>query len=290
MPTTYIRNAGTWPKVKKAFIKNGGNWSEIKTIWVRNSGVWNRCFVNLVTVDVSSQNNINLRTLYTNQTGDSSNSSATVLFNINGNIGSTSTGTASLVTGSWPNDSEITINVGSGVYVVGAGGVPTSNAGARNGGAGGNAISLACNVTITNSGVIGGGGGAGGGYNESYSGGYGSVNSYGGGGAGLTAGAGVGGSGSGTLTSGGAQSGDTQANGCGSGFCSCGYWAAGGAGGGLGQAGTAGQSRWSGGNCGGVTALPYATAGTGGAAGKAIALNSFTATRSGSGQTLGAVS
>ena len=170
MPTTYIRNAGTWPKVKKAFIKNGGSWSEIKTIWVRSSGAWNKYFVNLVTVNVvQALNNANLKTLYTNQTGESPSSGVSVLFNINANIGSTTASTASLVTDSWPSGSEITINIGGGVYVAGAGGGSHT--------AGGSGISLGHNVTIVNNGVIAGGGGGGG--SVGYFGGY-----YAGGGSG----------------------------------------------------------------------------------------------------------
>jgi hypothetical protein len=275
-----VNDAGTWKTVKTLRVNDGGTWKAVKTGWINDSGTWKKFYSGTTTVNVASQNNINLRTLYTNQTGDSSSAAVSVIFNINGNIGSTSTASAATVTGTWPAGSEIIVNVATGVYMVGAGGSPTSNAGARNGGAGGNAISLSYNITINNSGIIGGGGGAGGGYYESYPN-YGAVNSYGGGGAGLSAGSSAGGSGSGTLTSGGGQSGDTQANACGYGFCSCGYWAAGGSGGGLGQNGTDGQSRWSGGRCDGVTAYPYATPGSGGTAGKAIALNGYTATRTG---------
>jgi hypothetical protein len=259
MPTTYIRNAGTWPKVKKAFIRNGGVWSEIKTIWVRNSGEWSKYFVNLVTVNVTTQNNINLRTLYTNQTGDSSNSSATVLFNINGNIGSTSTGTASLITGTWPSESEITINVANGVYVAGAGGGTYV--------AGGHAISLSCNAIIVNNGVIGGGGGSGQGF--SFNGRF----AYGGAGAGLVAGVRADGV-SANLTNGTGGTGwDLRP--------STNQWASGGAGGNLGSAGSGGATNLN---------AQFSNAYGPFAAGKAIQLNGNTATRSGSGQTLGDVS
>jgi hypothetical protein len=274
MPTTYIRNAGTWPKLKKAFIRNGGYWSEIKTIWVRDSGVWSKYFVNLVTVNVTAQNNINLKTLYTTQTGEIPSSGVSVLFNINGNIGSTSTGTPSLITDTWPSGTELTINVGSGVYIAGAGGI-ISHLG--NGGNGGTAISLSHNVTIVNNGVIGGGGGAGGGVNFS---GYGTMQVNGGNGAGLTAGSGA------TVTTGGGG-GYAESNACYAGFCSCWFRTYGGAGGGLGANGTAGQVRWSGNGCN--TDQYYTGGGAGGTAGNAIVLNGNTATRSGSGQTLGNV-
>jgi len=173
MPTTYIRNAGTWPKVKKAFIKNGGVWSEIKTIWVRNSGAWSKYFVNLVTVNVTTfMNNINLKSLYVSQTGENPSSDVTALFNINANIGSTSSATPSLVTDSWPSGSQITISIANGVYVAGAGGGACT--------AGGAAISLGNNVSIINNGIIAGGGGGGGSINVSSRG-----NAVGGTGAGL---------------------------------------------------------------------------------------------------------
>jgi hypothetical protein len=280
MPDTYIKNANTWSKLKKAFIKNSGTWSEIKTVWIKNAGVWQKAFVNETVVNVSSQNNINLRTLYTNQTGDSSSSSVRVVYNINGNIGSTSTATASIVTGTWPAGSEIVINVANGVYVVGAGGI-ISSTGARNGGNGGTAISLSYNVTIVNSGVIGGGGGAGGGVNI-ITAPYGTLLSNGGNGAGLTAGSGA------TLTAGGAAGGVVETNACSQGFCQCWYRGYAGAGGALGANGTAGVARWSGGSCN--TDIFYANGGTAGTAGNAIALNGNTATRSGSGTTIGTVS
>ena len=274
MPTTYIRKSdGTWPKLRKAFIRNGGNWSEIKTIWIKKDNAWNKYFVNLITVNVTAQNNINLKTLYTTQTGVSPTSGVSVLFNINGNIGSNSTGTAALITDTWPSGTELTINVASGVYIRGAGGAATTNAGARNGGAGGDAISISHNVTIINNGSIGGGGGAGGGYYECISG-AGCVNATGGAGAGNGTTSGAGGS-------------NGTANYCGYGFCECGWFAYGGRGGDLGQAGASVVGTMSNWNC--SSQQGWGITGSGGAAGKAIELNGNTATRSGSGQTLGNV-
>ena len=274
MPDTYIKNGGNWSKFKKAFIKNGGTWSEIKTIWIKNGGVWSKSFVNETIVNVASQNNINLKTLYTNQTGAAPSSAVRVVYNINGNIGSASTATPALVTDTWPAGSEIVINVANGVYIRGAGGAATTNAGARNGGAGGNAISISLNVTIINNGSIGGGGGAGGGYYECISG-AGCVNATGGAGAGNGTTSGTGGS-TGT------------ANYCGYGFCECGWFAYGGRGGDLGEDGVSVYGTQSNNNC--STQVGWGIGGSGGAAGKAIALNGNTATRSGSGTTLGTVS
>jgi hypothetical protein len=247
MPTTYIRNGETWPKVKKAFIRNGGAWSEIKTIWVRNSGAWNKYFVNLVTVNVvQSQNNINLKDLYVNQTGENPSSGVSVLFNINANMGSTSASTASIVTGSWPSESEITISIANGVYVAGAGGGSHT--------AGGSGISLGYNVAIINNGVIAGGGGGGG--SVAYSGGH---YAGGGSGAGLVNGFLYSQTGGGSFSF---YSFSTQITGTG------------GTGGALGSAG---------GSSGGSAQGQFATRYSAGAGGSSIQENGYTATISGSG-------
>lgn len=270
MPDTYIKNGGNWSKFKKAFIKNGGTWSEIKTIWIKNGGVWSKSFVNETIVNVASQNNINLRTLYTNQTGDSSNSAVRVIYNINGNIGSTSTA-ASLVTGSWPAESVIIINIANGVYVVGKGGNATTyNAPGTEyhyGQAGGDAISLSYDVTIVNNGVIGGGGGGGGGWSLMNG-----CHAYGGGGAGI-----VGGNRGAGVAVGSTTTGSTAVTGF---FCQA-YFDFNGSGGRGGNLGEIGGSM-----SGSFFSTPPDTRG---AAGRAIVRNGFTATRSGSGQTIGAV-
>ena len=161
-----VNDAGTWKTVKTLRVNDGGTWKEVRIGWINDSGTWKKFYSGTTTVNVASQNNINLRTLYTNQTGDNSNDAVSVIFNINGNIGSTSTGTASMVTGTWPADSNIIVNVATGVYVVGAGGrggnsIQGNNVAAA-GLAGGTAISLGYSITIVNNGVIGGGGGGGG--------------------------------------------------------------------------------------------------------------------------------
>ena len=150
-----VNDNGTWKTVKKLSV-NDGTWKAVKSGWINKNGVWTKFYSGTTIVVVTTQNNINLRTLYTNQTGDSSSDAVSVIFNINGNIGSTSSGTASMVTGTWSAGSEIVINIASGVYVVGAGG------GGGCCSAGGTAISLGYNVTIINNGAIGGGGGSGG--------------------------------------------------------------------------------------------------------------------------------
>jgi hypothetical protein len=44
----YIKNAGTFSILKKAFVKNSGTWSEVKAIWIKNGGVWTNSFVNTI--------------------------------------------------------------------------------------------------------------------------------------------------------------------------------------------------------------------------------------------------
>jgi hypothetical protein len=168
-----VNDNGTWKTVKKLSV-NDGAWKAVKSGWINKDGIWTKFYSGSTTINVSSQNNINLRTLYTDQTGDSSSDAVSVTFNINGNIGSTSPATAAMVTGTWPAGSEIIVNVGTGVYVVGAGGryqrPPTFGSQTGSGfcrgvigQAGGNAIELNYSgITIVNNGTIGGGGGCGG--------------------------------------------------------------------------------------------------------------------------------
>lgn len=213
---------------------------------------------NVLTLNVPSQNNLNLRTLAVANGGSAYTK---FVFNINGNIGSTSSTIASLVTDTtWAAGSEILINIGAGVYVAGAGGGSTVQ--------GGTAISLGHNVTIVNNGVIAGGGGGGGSvtmYNTTPV-----RNGFGGTGAGLV---------NGSLYA--ATNGtrydfyiyDDPLN------------IIGGNGGALGSAGSA-----SGGNYfGGPFGAPAPTRVAAGGAGLAIKRNGYTATTSGSGTTLGAV-
>lgn len=267
-----IKDNSAWKTVNGLYVKDGGAWKTVQAGFIKDSGAWKQFFVNLITVNVSSQNNINLRTLYTNQTGEAPGNYTKAQFNINGNIGSSSTATAAIVTDTWPAGSEIIVNVAAGVYVVGAGGAGGNN-GAGN--PGGNAISLNHNITIVNNGIIGGGGGGAG--SESLNP-LGSTTIGGGGGAGLVAGAaGVGSrnnvfvyGAAGSLTSGGVgcyRGGSTS----GQTVCTSDR-----GGGNLGQAGNS-----SGGG---------GTAQGGGAAGKAIALNSYGVTWSPQGTTYGSIS
>jgi hypothetical protein len=284
-----VNDNGTWKTVKKLSV-NDGTWKTVKSGWINKNGAWTKFYSGTTTVNVASQNNINLRTLYTNQTGDSSSVATSVIFNINGNIGSTSTATAAMSTGTWAAGSEIVVNIATGVYVVGAGG----NSGFDNvypgGGAqgGGNAISLSFNVTINNLGTIGGGGGSGGSgiANGAGSCPRGQIITLGGGGAGIVAGSkslhgrvicsssDVSAAANGTTTTGG--NGSYQSFSVGS----YSFTFTGGKGGNLGVDGAQGSD---------TSNIYPAVYFPGGAAGKAIALNGYTATRTGN-TPLGAVS
>ena len=115
---------------------------------------------------------------------------AQIILNINDSVYSTSTATPALVASGFPTGSKIYINIASGKYVGGAGGLGgTMNVYPYNGLAGGTAIYTRNSTIITNLGTIGGGGGGGG------SGGNNDDPSLGGGGGGGGIGGGLGGSG-----------------------------------------------------------------------------------------------
>lgn len=268
------------------------------------------------------------------------NGSSAVIATVNAGvyIWSDATGTAALtINGSWPGGVTL-VNNG---YIIGKGGtggqgVAANSSSLKNGAAGGPAISLGVNVTITNnSGAYIAGGGGGGAGSGSSAGGAGGA---GGGGAGGGVGGSVptrsGGTAGSVGSSGGNGSnnpGDASSSGGGGGRILPGTGGAGGAsstwygfGGGSGGGGGAqipyyanptGGTGGSAGNTGGNATNPNSgdvggggggggwgasggsgsngaggTAGTAGSGGKAIALNGFTATRSGAGTTYGAVS
>lgn len=198
--------------------------------------------------------------------------SRNVEFTVAGNIGSSSTATAALDTGTWPAGSTIKLivpavsdgsNSPANGVIAGAGG---NGGGSRQSGfSGGNAMNLNYNLTINNNGIIGGGGGGGGVGtdivigNIRYAGG--------GGGAGISIGAGGSGNASGVA--------GTYLNGGAGGNYSSGR-ALGGAGGSLGNGGGTG----------------FRSDGTfvGGAAGKCINLNGYAVSTLGTGSYLGVIS
>ena len=231
----------------------------------------------LVSDDV---NNINLLTLYTGVFGAPDGSTDAIVIVESGVIvGSTSTGTPAVNTGSWPSGATIKLEVRSGATVVGAGGAGGASLGA-DGSSGGNAILLNNDLEVINAGLIGGGGGGGGSAFEQD--GSDDYNAGGGGGAGRISGAAgtmstpftgdfypTTDSQPGTLTSGG-NGGTIQRETLPL------ISLFGGDGGNLGQAGAA--------------AIDGTTNGTGGAAGKAVKPNGNTLTLSNSGTVSGATS
>ncbi len=260
----------------------------------------------------SSQANANLRTLAVNAGWNQSTAvSATVAGGIY--VYSTSDGTPGLtINGSLPGGVKL-VNNG---FIMGKGG--DGGSGFSSGITGTTAISLGVNCSIVNNSYIGGGGGGGGG---GVAGGGGGA----GGGTGGLYGSGVGGAGGG-IGSSGAQGtfntdkynnkvgagggggrimpGSGGASGTGSSNPGGGGGGAGGGGGGNPAYPGNGGAGGSGGNAGGGGQYPAAGGGggwsasgggghfggTGAAGGNAIVLNGYTATRTGSGTTYGAVS
>jgi hypothetical protein len=273
-----VNDAGTWKTVKKLSVYDGA-WKAVKSGWINKAGVWTKFYASDTAITITGGNNIDLRSLYEAQTGDYSSSPVDISFIVTGDIGSTSTGTASIVTGSWPAGSNITLT--NNAIIAGAGG-RGGNAWAgqyygENGSPGGSAISLSYNITINNLGTIGGGGGGGGGGSWFYpfNGGF-LVTAGGGGGAGFSGG------GAGVCNSPGNSSNNCQGGNAGTSsnggaggvysyrFRSVTLTAYGGNGGNLGQSGTSGAP----GNNNNNRAYP----GAGGNAGSAIVRNGYTYT------------
>lgn len=228
--------------------------------------------VDLIVLSIS-QNNINLRTIYNSLfPAPSGTTKAKFVIDPGIIIGSSSTATDALDTGSWPAGATVTI-VNKG-YVVGAGG-GGAGTGPDDGLAGGDAINMGYAISLDNQGIIGGGGGGGGAMSDSVAGSSGTAG--GGGGAGnivgsrglssASAGVIIQSATNGTLTDGGVGA-----------RCTGGYpepiFAAGGDGGNLGSNGQDGQDGL----------------GLGGAAGRAVAKNGFILTYINSGDIRGAVS
>ena len=268
----------------------------------------------LIVPVTGNQVNMNLRT-YALSNGWDGTSKFQLQVNSGVYIYSTSTATPAItVTGSWPNGVEI-VNTG---YIMGMGGAGGNGPGGA-GGAGGTAIFLGTNLTLVNNSYIGGGGGGGGG-GQNNSGGA----SGGGGGAGGANGGNSQNYGSPGGSGGAAGGGPGSAGNNGTGFNQSGGGGgrimpgAGGAAGGSngGGAGGGGGSAWStspgsggsAGNPGNIGSNPSNSpagsggggwgaagsraggGGAGGAGGKAIALNGYTVSTSGSGTIYGAVS
>jgi len=132
----------------------------------------------------SDQRDVNLRTVYNGLfPAPTGTTQAKFIVDPGVIIGSTSTSTASIDTGTWPAGAIITlVNKGT---IAGKGGSPSFLTGVYDGGDGGLAINMSYALTLDNLGVIGGGGGAGA---DSVGPFPGLVVTYGGGGAGDEAG------------------------------------------------------------------------------------------------------
>lgn len=206
-----------------------------------------------------------------------------ITLTISGNIGSTTTATAALRTGTFASGDTVTIvNNGSIRAFGGGGGNGGSTSAGAPGGAGGHAIDLGFPTTVTNNSLIqGGGGGAGGGGSLNFiqpaPKGPGTPRSYGGGGGGGGSGVGLGGAGGYGATGSGAAGavGGADTGGAGGGGASTA--GDGGTGGNRGVAGAAGGSS------------TYA-GGAGGAAGKAIVPNGNTLSLTNNSSIFGATS
>lgn len=85
------------------------------------------------------------------------------VFNITGQVGSASTGSFAFdVDTSWASTDTVTVNIASGVRIVGKGGKGADSS-VNSGASGGPAFRAQRPITLTNDGIIGGGGGGGGG-------------------------------------------------------------------------------------------------------------------------------
>ncbi len=216
------------------------------------------------TIYVPTSQNVSLKDIYEGLFGSIAGQDITAIFIIQSGvvIGSLSNALNSLDTGVWStaNSYDVTLRNDSGGYIVGKGGKGGTILGYGDAEDGGDAINMQANLTIVNSGVIGGGGGGGGSDSGPYTGGA------GGGGAGNSVGSrgeGVDGN-DGTLTTGG-DGGTTSLE-----YPVNTTWI-GGKGGDLGEAGEAGD-------------IP------GGGAGAAIKKNGFTLTETLLGEYYGTIS
>lgn len=110
----------------------------------------------------SDQDNINLRTVY-NSLFPAPDASTKAKFIVENGvvIGSTSTITDALDTGSWPAGAEITLQTDAGSFIVSKGGTGEHATGAPSATDGGDTINLSFDLILINNGVIGSGGGGG---------------------------------------------------------------------------------------------------------------------------------
>jgi len=173
MPLTVYPSVNDPRKVKGVWIFFQGAWKEVKALFVFYGGLWRKIYENLVVIDINfTAPDQNLRSIYTQITGDSSGNPVTVTFNLKAGytMYASSTSTYGLTVGNWPATSNVTLNVEAGARIVGAGGaagyvnIPSRGTiTGISGGAGGPALRVNYNTfTLINNGTVAGGGGGGG--------------------------------------------------------------------------------------------------------------------------------
>lgn len=335
--TIYFNNSGSesaslddFRRVKRIHRFVSGNWHEVRQLWYNPTGSKTADISDMVLLHETILLTISATTTNYNiftQAGSPSYP-VTVILTINSGVtvGSTSTASAALDTGTgWNSESDVTIiNNGTVMGKGGAGGQGgilangASSAGnGSTGSSGGDAVNIQFDVKFDNQGVIGGGGGGGGGggstgpvysdnaplyYICSMGGGGGGGRGYtsASGGAGGTYGTPPGGSWYCAQNGTSGNAGSSSSAGTGGTGVACHYPAGanssdadggnGGTGGGLGSSGSSGATAtcFSGITLGGACSV--SSGGSGGAAGKAVDLNGNTVTWINTGTRYGAVS
>lgn len=224
---TFVSDGTVHRDIRNLYVSDGTAWRDVKKAWVSDGTAWRLVFQKVINLVITSTTtNYNILTAATAAYGGPITSAVAVNLTVNPNVivGSSYTVSGSnqnevqsvaapaMVSGTFPAGSTLTITVGSGAYIVGAGGQGGSYGTPTNGArgtrwAGGDALSVSLPTTIYNYGTIAGGGGGGAGDD-----GGGSNSIAGGGGAGYPGGQGGYGYGcgtwaaNGTLTVGGAGS------------------------------------------------------------------------------------
>ncbi len=168
----HVKNGGVWVPAKKVWVRDASVWKEVAKVWVRDAGVWKLTYQNIINVTInSSVANFNLASAIGNP---SMAVNVNVLVPSGVNVVSNSIGQPAFTTGNLPAGSVVNLTVQSGAAIVGRGGRGASYyvggadytiaSGAPSGRRyaaqnGGDAIEAKCQMTINNSGTIGGGGG-----------------------------------------------------------------------------------------------------------------------------------
>jgi len=152
MPELWVNKNGVW--VKPGSNQVYGNNTVAEEVWANNAGTWTRFFVNEIAVTISAHAaQINVQNYFSST--DWAGPAPKILNITNGaHIWSYTQGVPALNVGTGRGGT-LTINVGSGCYILG-------HRGARNSGVGGTAVYARQATIINNAGGIYGGGGGGG--------------------------------------------------------------------------------------------------------------------------------